>query len=226
MPASGTMTVRQGGVEGARKALRRPSRIYARKTDVILAAAERVFLREGFAATSMDDIAEEAGVSKRTVYSNFNSKEQLFAQVIRKRCAAVLPNPEVFAKALHQAPEAGLVTLAVAFLKGIFDPGQVELYQTVVAAVRRRPDVGRIMYEGPIQETQRLFAEFLDSHIREGRLAIDDADLAATQLIALLKSNMHMKLMFGRPVRIGPKLIGESARASVRLFLNGALPRP
>ena len=82
------------------------------------------------------------------------------------------------------------------------------------------------MYEGPIQETQRLFAAFLEGHVREGRLAIADADLAATQLIALLKTNVHMKLMFGRPVRIGPKLIGASARASVRLFLDGALPRP
>ena len=204
---------------------RRTSRVYVRKTDIVLTAAERVFLRSGFAATSMDEVAEEAGVSKRTVYSNFGSKERLFAEVVGKRCTSVVPDPATFATAISQPVEEGLRMLAAAFLKGVFAPAQVELYQTVVAAVRRRPEVGRIMYDGPITQSQRLFTDYLRVQVEAGRLALDDVDLAAAQLIALLKTNIHMKLLFGQPVRIGPKLIDASARASVALFLNGALPR-
>ena len=212
-----------GGDAGA--VPRRSRRIYARKSDIVLLAAERVFLRAGFAATSMDEIADEAGVSKRTVYSNFGSKEQLFADVIRKRCSAVVPDLKTFSTAMQRSPEEGLTLLAIAFLKGIFDKSQIQLYQTVVAAVRRHPDVGRIMYDGPITQSQQMFADYLRAQIELGQLTIGDAEEAAAQLIALLKTNLHMKLLFGRSDQVGTEPIAASAASSVRLFLYGALPR-
>jgi AcrR family transcriptional regulator len=48
----------------------------------LLDAAADVFSRRGFAATSLDEIAEEAGFSKGAVYSNFQSKEDLFLAVL------------------------------------------------------------------------------------------------------------------------------------------------
>lgn len=206
-------------------AKRQTRRIYIRKSDIVLEAAERVFLREGFAATSMDQVAEEAGVSKRTVYSNFSSKELLFAAVISQRCAAVVPDSRKVALAMTQPLEQGLQTLAVAFLKGVLDPAQIEFYQTVIAAVRRRPEIGKIMYEGPIARSQQTFAEYLGAQAAAGTLALDDANIAAAQLIALLKTNVHMKLLFGRPARIGPAFLTRSVQASIKLFLYGVLPR-
>lgn len=50
----------------------------------ILAAAARAFARAGFAATSMDDVATEAGVTKLIVYRHFDSKEQLYAAVLER----------------------------------------------------------------------------------------------------------------------------------------------
>jgi TetR/AcrR family transcriptional repressor of mexJK operon len=204
---------------------RQSRRVYTRKNDIVLEAAERVFLRSGFAATSMDEIAIEAQVSKRTVYSNFESKQALFAEVIRKRCAVVPPDPTMLSDALLLPPEDGLVMLAIAFLRSIYDPAQVELYQTVIAAVRRTPEVGRIMYDGPITKTQRMFEEFLQAHVEAGRLDLGNVEEAAAQLIALLKTNTQMKVHLRRPARTGPKTIQSSAESSVRLFLHGALPR-
>ena len=80
------------------------------------------------------------------------------------------------------------------------------------------------MFDGSIMRSQRLFADYLRAQVEAGRLKLDDVDLAAAQLIALLKTNIHMKLVLGRPVRIGPKLIDASARASIALFLHGAMP--
>src|SRR5919109_3938634 len=53
----------------------------------VLAAAGRVFARRGFDATSLDAIAEEAGFSRGAVYYNFVDKEELFLELLDRRCA-------------------------------------------------------------------------------------------------------------------------------------------
>ena len=53
----------------------------------VLAAASRVFARNGFHATSLDAVAEEAGFSRGAVYYNFADKEKLFLELLDRRCA-------------------------------------------------------------------------------------------------------------------------------------------
>jgi AcrR family transcriptional regulator len=53
----------------------------------ILAAAARVFARNGFHATSLEAVAEEAGFSRGAVYYNFADKEELFLELLDRRCA-------------------------------------------------------------------------------------------------------------------------------------------
>jgi AcrR family transcriptional regulator len=53
----------------------------------VLAAAARVFAKRGFHATSLDAIAEEAGFSRGAVYYNFSDKEELFLELLDRRCA-------------------------------------------------------------------------------------------------------------------------------------------
>src|SRR3954453_23706787 len=54
----------------------------ARTRYELLRAASRLFLRNGFVDTSLADIAEEAGLTKGAVYSNFESKEELFLALL------------------------------------------------------------------------------------------------------------------------------------------------
>jgi len=54
----------------------------ARTRAQLLRAANRLFLRDGYVATSLANIAAEAGVTKGAVYSNFESKEDLFLAVL------------------------------------------------------------------------------------------------------------------------------------------------
>jgi AcrR family transcriptional regulator len=53
----------------------------------VLAAAARVFARHGFHATSLEAVAEEAGFSRGAVYYNFSDKEELFLELLDRRCA-------------------------------------------------------------------------------------------------------------------------------------------
>ena len=50
--------------------------------DRIVRVAEKIFLRSGFNRVSMDDVARELGMSKKTVYSHFESKEELLRAVL------------------------------------------------------------------------------------------------------------------------------------------------
>ena len=52
------------------------------KRQTIADAALHVFLRQGFAGASVDEIAAEARVSKPTIYAHFGSKEELFRRII------------------------------------------------------------------------------------------------------------------------------------------------
>lgn len=67
-------------MEEARRA--RKKRDTSQKRAAILEGAVKVFTKNGFDASSMDHIAEVAGVSKRTVYNHFPSKEALFQSIV------------------------------------------------------------------------------------------------------------------------------------------------
>lgn len=56
----------------------------------LIEAAAKVIARRGFHAATLDDIAEEAGYTKGAVYSNFDSKEDLFLTLLEERTAARL----------------------------------------------------------------------------------------------------------------------------------------
>jgi TetR/AcrR family transcriptional regulator of autoinduction and epiphytic fitness len=61
-----------------------PQRLTERKREAIIDAAIVEFRASGFEATSMDKIAATAGVSKRTVYNHFPSKDELFTQILQQ----------------------------------------------------------------------------------------------------------------------------------------------
>src|SRR5260370_41812396 len=77
------------GTEAAERSARRggrPSREEAVRRDArLLDAATTLFMERGFDGTSIDAVAEAAGVSKPTVYARYRDKRDLFAAVLRDR---------------------------------------------------------------------------------------------------------------------------------------------
>ena len=72
----------------------------------LLDAAERLFIAQGFHATSLDAVAAEAGYTKGAVYSNFASKEDLFFAVYERRVEARVAEFEAFLEAAPLARDA------------------------------------------------------------------------------------------------------------------------
>lgn len=82
----------RGPEKPKRRLLRRPER-----REQILAAATRAFAQAGFAATSLDDVAVEAGISRDNLYRHFESKAELYRAVLRRaqdRLGAATGAPE------------------------------------------------------------------------------------------------------------------------------------
>ena len=66
--------------EGASEALPKTRRSGSRTA--IIEAAERLFLERGFGSVSMDELAEAAGLARRTLYNQFASKEEIFREML------------------------------------------------------------------------------------------------------------------------------------------------
>lgn len=78
------MTARTTGARARARRLSRDEK-KALTRQQLLEAAGRVFLRRGFFAASLDEVAEEAGFSKGAVYSNFTDKEDLLLALVEER---------------------------------------------------------------------------------------------------------------------------------------------
>jgi len=77
-----------------------------RTREELVDAAERLFSRQGFHATSIDAVAAEAGFTKGAVYSNFDSKEDLFFAVYERRVDRRVEEMEAAAREAPTAAEA------------------------------------------------------------------------------------------------------------------------
>ena len=119
------------------------------KREQILAGARRVFLREGFSGASTDVISREAGVSKRTLYAYYPTKEDLFAGVLRH---LTIDNPQtrVLESVRRIDPNnveelrRGLIELAGKSLRTMMDPDYLALLRTIIADSHRFPQLGEL----------------------------------------------------------------------------------
>ncbi len=112
----------------------------ARRAQLIDAAAA-TFLRSGYEKTSMDEIAQTAGVSRLILYRNFGSKEDLYRQVLRQL----------------------LVDLGTAFEGLSFEQvGERGAATVIMPVARAHPDSFRLLWRDASREPQfeDLAAEF------------------------------------------------------------------
>ena len=125
----------------------------AEKRLALLDAAMVVFLTEGYAGTSMQGVADRAGVSKMTLYRHFADKEELFLAMFFEQCmrsrarAAVEPAQDV-SEAI-----AALEEFARGSVRAFTDPGALALFRMLIGETGRFPHLGKTFYEhGPRQE--------------------------------------------------------------------------
>ncbi|WP_310725587.1 TetR/AcrR family transcriptional regulator [Streptomyces sp. N2A] len=193
----------------------------ARKHTAIMNAATRAFMANGYAGTSMDDIAKLAAVSKQTVYKHFTDKEKLFTEIVLATTDRVDAMVDLVADipADAQALEDNLTRLAHQFLTALTQPEVLQLRRLIIANADTFPQLGAAWYE---QGFERILATLattfqrLDDH---GLLRIADPHLAANHFSGLLLWIPVNKAMFhGSPQHTQAEL-DRYAAAGVQAFL-------
>lgn len=179
--------------------------------------AERVFLDRGFASTTMQMIATQAGASKETLYRHFVSKESLLAEIVRTRSAQFLgPGGEL----PSGSPAYVLTTLGTSALKAMFDPDCVCLFRIVVAETPHAPELGAIFYEqGPARVLQQLTQYLRSAHMRR-RVRCPRPKQAAQLFLGAILAPFHLlRLVTPDPQPLDRAVERAHIRAAVAMFL-------
>jgi AcrR family transcriptional regulator len=111
----------------------------ARTREELVEAADRLFTKNGFHATSVDAVADAAGYTKGAVYSNFESKEDLFFAVYERRVDRRVAEMEE-TLASGETAYAGMERL-IAALEGRHDDGWLAVFFEFWAHVLRHPEL-------------------------------------------------------------------------------------
>ena len=166
------------------------------KAAAIVAAARKTFLSQGYDAASMDQIALNAGVSKRTVYNRFRSKEELFAAAIEDSCRQILP-VDIDTVEASMTPEEFVNEMAHAFMHGILDPEALALRRIASFEAGRNPALGRVyLAHGPAYMAA-TFAPMLARIAKRSKLSIDDEEIAIYRLGALISEPLYTEALLG-----------------------------
>ena len=102
------MTVADTSIQRVRRLPR------AQRREQILAAATRAFARGGFAATGLDDIAAEAGITRVILYRHFDSKTDLYQAVLDRFCSVLSTHVAEPVGGFTDASIDGLLKAAIA----------------------------------------------------------------------------------------------------------------
>lgn len=195
------------------------------KRDVILAAARRVFEREGYGSSSMDAITREAGVSKATLYAHFGSKEALFAAIVRTRCASgLLDEMGDFDPAALGGAEAILLAFGRRFMGFITAKQTAEFYRMVIADSGRFPELSKAFFAAGPEKVMGRVADLLAGLDGVDGLSIPDPRRSAELFLGMIKGELYLRALLGLADTEDPgfKAAGEALVASAtELFLKG-----
>jgi TetR/AcrR family transcriptional regulator, regulator of autoinduction and epiphytic fitness len=163
-----------------------PLRLTDRKRAAVIGAAIEEFLAAGFDATSMDRIAARAGVSKRTVYNHFPSKEALFAAILRQLWDSSDAG-EAPAYSSGHPLRAQLLQLLLKKLSLLNNEAFLSLARVAIAAGIHSPERARDMVER-MGEREEDLTVWIRAAAADGRLKTSDPVFASQQLQGLVKA--------------------------------------
>lgn len=138
------------------------------RQDKIRAGAMQVFVEKGFANTTMQDIARQAGVSKRDLYQQFADKTALFTDVIQSRRGLILDLP--------RPPEevADPLTTLVRIFRLDLDEQQANERDALMRLISREsllfPDLNAMLYDTGVLRSREALIDWLDHCVASGAL--------------------------------------------------------
>lgn len=199
----------------------RPTRAEAlRLRRRILEVATQLFLAEGYESTTIEAVAERAGISKRTLYHRFEDKAALFTAVVHDIIEQIRPPagvPLIEGATLHDV----LHRLASVILRAALAPPALALHRLIMAESARFPELARAVNgDSSTREATSLISDLLARDLRKSKLSAEQRLFAAEQFIFMVVSVPQRRAM-GYGVAMTPAELELWADKTVGLFLGG-----
>jgi TetR/AcrR family transcriptional repressor of mexJK operon len=203
----------------------RPSRAAAEQLgQTILDVATELFLAEGYGVTSIEAIARRARISKRTFYSRFHDKAELFGAVVHHVVERLRPVNDA---GLFDGGtlEEILTRLARFILHAALSAQALALHRVILAEATRFPELARVVSEqSGSREAIGRIAALLEREARAGRLAPANAPFAAAQFLQMVVA-LPQRRALGLGTPMTPPELEGWADDTVALFLHGCQGR-
>lgn len=191
-----------------------------RKFDQVRDGAAAIFLRDGYAGASVDDIARAARVSKATLYSYFPDKSLMFREVLRATADHAFHDAPFDTRIEGPVTEA-LPAILTQLAEWARSASRLALLRSLTAEATRFPREAAA-YEALLTEhVITPLARLIDGWTRTGQLTATDAPDAARQLAALVMSRIQQPALLGGSVPAADRVAADAAS----LFLAAQAPR-
>jgi TetR/AcrR family transcriptional repressor of mexJK operon len=170
------------------------ARLLERKQGAIKAAAKELFLRHGYASTTMEMVAAQAGVSIMTLYRHFRGKDVLFQAVIAYLCEQKeKPDRDTL---WEGSPSEVLYKLGLARLNYPLNAEEIALYRVVIGALEHFPEVGR-MYDHLFEKAIDRLSVYFQELDQQGILQVSSPRFSAQAFLSLLQGQFVERARLG-----------------------------
>ena len=205
----------------ARKRGRPPRGTEGERRDMVLAAAETIFLEQGFGSASMEAVSKLAGVSKKTIYAFFDAKEALFEAVMKVHTDSTDRPVPAAAPADGTAVETALADYLGRLAEFILQPFAVRLFRLTIAEAERFPDIAQAFYrEGALRSIRQL-EDWLALQTKNRLLKVEDPHEAAVFLTSMIVLEPLRAAALGVAELPSKAVMAARARSVTKVFLHG-----
>jgi AcrR family transcriptional regulator len=194
--------------------------LMARKRALLVEAALKAFLEAGYAEASVNQIAAAAGVSIKTLYRHFESKDELFSAVMHAACGVDPGGDGEQLPAWYAAPPAkALLQAGEEYLHHALSPDQLALHRVVTRDAHRFPELGRRYQEETTGARDAKFAGYLDLWAEREGWKVRDKRAAAQVFAALLKARIYDEVLLGLRQTSKAEIVDRAREAAQSMLL-------
>jgi AcrR family transcriptional regulator len=165
----------------------------------IIDTAARLFIDQGYAATSLEQVAAAAGSGKQTLYRRFGSKTGLFHAVIARNTERLVQIAEAAAPT-HADPVEALKDSCRLMLDFMLQPDMVSLHRILIAEALRFPELGEYVLETCMRPFDDLLKRQLAAAVQARQIAAKDLERTFTLMSGLMTGWPVQHSLLGRQV--------------------------
>ena len=188
----------------------------------LLAAALDFFVERGYAATRLEDVAAQAGVSKGTLYLYFTNKEELFKAVVRENVVPVLGEAEGRVESYTGHSADLFLEIMMGWWERIGNTKLSGITKLMMAESGNFPEVAKFYHEEVISRGNAMILRMLERGVQRGEFRPIDMAQAMHVVVAPMIMLMMWKHSFSAcGIReIAPQ---DYLKCFTDLFLHGLL---